>query len=119
MPELKNGKSEIRIRGMIYEDLGRVYYSQSLYNEALDKFNLACNDYMSINDKKAIVNALGFISRVYAIQNKNKDEIRVMTQAIKLAFETKDSLVISNTCNNYSMTYESLNKIDSALQYAF
>ena len=119
LPELKNGKSEIRIRGMIYEDLGRVYYSQSLYNEALDKFNLACNDYMSINDKKAIVNALGFISRVYAIQNKNKDEIRVMTQAIKLAFETKDSLVISNTCNNYSMTYESLNKIDSALQYAF
>lgn len=36
-----------------------------------------------------------------------------------LAFETKDSLVISNTCNNYSMTYESLNKIDSALHYAF
>ncbi len=119
LPELKRGKSEIKIRGMIYEDLGRVYYSQSLYNEALDKFNLACNDYTLINDKKAIVNALGFISRVYSIQNKNKDEIRVMNQAIRIAFETKDSLVISNICNNYSMTYESVNKIDSALHYAF
>lgn len=114
LPELKDSRTDIRIKGMIYEDLGKLDMDHSLYKNALEKFNNSFTSYSLINDNVAMINALRLKGMAYKLQKKDKRVYEVLNLALKIGLRTKDSLVISGVYQSLSLADES----DSALFYA-
>ncbi len=114
LPELKDSRTDIRIKGMIYEDLGKLDMDHSLYKNALEKINNSFTSYSLINDNVAMINALRLEGMVYKFQKKDKRVYEVLNWALKIGLCTKDSLVISGVYQSLSLADES----DSALFYA-
>ncbi|MBP1613226.1 MAG: hypothetical protein H6Q13_674 [Bacteroidetes bacterium] len=118
LSELGNAYVEIRIRGMIHEDLGALYLDQCLYNKALNELNAAFKYYSSIQDKKAMVNVSSFISTIYIAQMKKKKALSTLHRMLKLSYLTNDSLTIGYTIQNLSGYYNFFDELDSALACA-
>lgn len=113
--ELENTYVEIRIKGMIYEDLGRIYFEQGLYKEAMNELNKAFGFYSSIQDKKAMVNVSNLVSTIYIAQMEKKKALSTLHKMLKLSYLTNDSLTISHTIQNLSGYYHFFDELDSAL----
>jgi tetratricopeptide (TPR) repeat protein len=114
LSELKDSYADIRIKGMIYEDLGKLDLDHSLYKNALEKIDHSFTSYSSINDNVAMINALRLKGMVYKMQKRVKRVYEVLNLALKIGLRTKDSLVISGIYQSLSLADES----DSALFYA-
>ncbi len=114
LPELKENYADIRIKGMIYEDLGKLDMDHSLYKNALDKIDNSFTSYSLIKDSVAMINALRLKGMVYKLQKKDKRVYEVLHLALKIGLQAKDSLVISGVFQGLSLADES----DSALFYA-
>ncbi len=114
LPELKDNYADIRIKGMIYEDLGKLDMDHSLYKNALEKIDHSFTSYSLIKDSVAMINALRLKGMAYKMQKKDKRVYEVLNLALKIALQTTDSLVISGVYQSLSLADES----DSALFYA-
>nr|WP_320057126.1 hypothetical protein [uncultured Bacteroides sp.] len=119
LPELGNTYVEIRIKGMIHEDLGRIYFEQGLYKEAMNELNKAFTSYSSIQDKKAMINAVSLVSTIYMIQLKRSDVLATLRKMLAFSFQVQDSLSTSYTLQKFSVYYEHYNVPDTALIYAY
>ncbi|WP_071147544.1 tetratricopeptide repeat protein [Bacteroides ihuae] len=115
LPELGNTYVEIRIKGMIHEDLGRMYFEQGLYKEAMPELDKAFDFYSFIQDKKAMVSVSSLVSTIYIAQMKKKKALSTLHRMLKLSYLTNDSLIIGYTIQNLSGYYNFFDELDSAL----
>ncbi len=118
LPECGMDYTGVRLKGMIHEDLGGIYFDQSLYNEALSHFDSALAFYASINDKKAMTNVLSFMNSVYAVKSDKEKRLQVLKRSLELALQVKDSLQISRAYHDFSFFYDDCDSLDLALAYA-
>ncbi|WP_321333993.1 tetratricopeptide repeat protein [uncultured Bacteroides sp.] len=118
LPELGNSYPEIRVKGMVYEDLGRIDLDQSLYRECLNKLDISLRYYSSIQDKKAMINALSLMSSVYTLEEKKEQALFTLHKSLDLATKLGDSLQISNVFHDFCLCYDNFNEPDTALIYA-
>ena len=118
LKEFGHTPREIRFKGMVYEDLGNIYFDQAIYKEALEKYTTALKYYSIINDKKAMIYASSMASSVCLVDSDNKKAHHFLNMEMQLAKEINDSCYISNTLQHASVFYESTDKPDSALYYA-
>jgi len=114
LPELKDSYADIRVKGMIYEDLGKLDMDHSLYKNALEKINNSFTCYFLIKDSVAMINALRLKGMIYKLQKNDKRVYEVLNWALKIGLQTKDSLIISGVYQGLSLADES----NSALLYA-
>lgn len=106
---------EIKLKSMLYEDLGSWYLEQMMNEKALQMFRLACYDDSLIKDKKGMAYPLRNIGYAYSCMNKQDSAVIFFKRALEISSKSKDSLFISNI---YSDLSNNIDDMDTALIYA-
>lgn len=105
---------ELRIKGMIYEDLGNLFVSQVLIDKGMDMFLKSKNCFMRCDYKKGLCFISNDIGWGYLLKGDTLRARDNMKYALGLALEENDSMTVSIANHNLSCTYE---EVDSMLFY--
>lgn len=119
LPECGMDYTGVRLKGMIHEDLGDIYFDQNLYQEALRHLNTALRYYSSIQDKKAMVYVLNFIGTVHIMENRKPEAQRVYQKALQISLQIGDSVSISNSFDGLNIFYDNFGEPDRALNNVY
>ncbi|WP_289125144.1 hypothetical protein [uncultured Bacteroides sp.] len=115
LKELGNTDAEeLRVKGMIYEDLGNLYVSQVLIDKGMDMFLKSKDCFISCDYKKGLCFVFNDIGWGYLLKGDTLRARDNMKCALGLALEENDSMIVSMTNHNLSCTYE---EVDSMLFY--
>ena len=110
-----NTGEELKLKGMLYEDMGSIYLHQSLYQKAFDAFYRSYQCDSLLNDHKALIYSLSNMGWVRVVEGKEKEALFYLDQALELALALKDSVFMSNIYQRMSLNCEN---VDSAFMYA-
>lgn len=78
------------LRGLIYNIIGDLYYSQYSFDEALQMYSSAVDAFSRIDNKRNILLVLQNKGLTLAVTNQIDDAIKCFTQAEKTAWELDD-----------------------------
>ena len=112
--EGKTGE-ELKLKGMLYEDMGSIYLHQSLYQKAFDAFYRSYQCDSLLNDHKVLMYSLSNMGWVRVVEGKEKEALFYLDQALELALALKDSIFMSDIYQRMSLNCEN---VDSAFMYA-
>lgn len=107
-------KEELRIKGMIYEDLGNLYVSQVLIDKGMDMFLKSKACFVRSDYKRGLCFISNNIGWNYLLKGDTLRARDQMRYALNLALEKNDSMAVSATSHNLSCTYT---EVDSILFY--
>lgn len=110
-----NTGEELKLKGMLYEDMGSIYLHQSLYQKAFDVFYRSYQCDSLLNDHKVLIYSLSNMGWVRVVEGKEKEALFYLDQALELALALKDSVFMSNIYQRMSLNCEN---VDSAFMYA-
>ncbi|MCM0273138.1 tetratricopeptide repeat protein [Bacteroides fragilis] len=110
-----NTEEELKLKGMLYEDMGSIYLHQSLYQKAFDAFYRSYQCDSLLNDHKVLIYSLSNMGWVRVVEGKEKEVLFYLDQALELALALKDSVFMSNIYQRMSLNCEN---VDSAFMYA-
>lgn len=110
-----NSEEELKLKGMLYEDMGSIYLHQSLYQKAFDAFYRSYQCDSLLNDHKVLIYSLSNMGWVRVVEGKEKEALFYLDQALELALALKDSVFMSNIYQRMSLNCEN---VDSAFMYA-
>lgn len=117
LEEIENRNNrEIKLKSMLYEDLGSWYLNQMMDDKALQMFRLSYYNDSLINDEKGMAHPLRSIALFYNLTDKQDSAVILLKKALEMSLESKDSLFISNICCDLS---NNTNNTDTALIYAY
>lgn len=116
LSEIDNRNSrEIKLKSMIYDDLGNWYLEQMLDEKALQMFRLSYYNDSLINDVKGMAYSLRNISNAYTCMDKLDSAEIKLKNAQSMLTEFEDSLFTSDLYRDLS---ENTDNNDTALIYA-
>lgn len=116
LSEIDNRNSrEIKLKSMIYDDLGNWYLEQMLDEKALQMFRLSYYNDSLINDVKGMAYSLRNISNAYTCMDKLDSAEIKLKNAQSMLTEFEDSLFTSDLYRDLS---ENTDNKDTALIYA-
>ena len=110
-----NTGEELKLKGMLYEDMGSIYLHQSLYQKAFDAFYRSYQCDSLLNDHKVLMYSLSNMGWVRVVEGKEKEALFYLDQALELALALKDSIFMSDIDQRMSLNCEN---VDSAFMYA-
>ena len=110
-----NTGEELKLKGMLYEDMGSIYLHQSLYQKAFDAFYRSYQCDSLLNDHKVLMYSLSNMGWVRVVEGKEKEALFYLDQALVLALALKDSIFMSDIYQRMSLNCEN---VDSAFMYA-
>lgn len=110
-----NTEEELKLKGMLYEDMGSIYLHQSLYQKAFDAFYRSYQCDSLLNDHKVLMYSLSNMGWVRVVEGKEKEALFYLDQALELALALKDSIFMSDIYQRMSLNCEN---VDSAFMYA-
>ena len=110
-----NTGEELKLKGMLYEDMGSIYLHQSLYQKAFDAFYRSYQCDSLLNDHKVLMYSLSNMGWVRVVEGKEKEALFYLDQALELALALKDSIFMSDIYQRMSLNCEN---VDSAFMYA-
>lgn len=110
-----NTGEELKLKGMLYEDMGSIYLHQSLYQKAFDAFYRSYQCDSLLNDHKVLMYSLSNMGWVRVVEGKEKETLFYLDQALELALALKDSIFMSDIYQRMSLNCEN---VDSAFMYA-
>lgn len=110
-----NTGEELKLKGMLYEDMGSIYLHQSLYQKAFDAFYRSYQCDSLLNDHKVLMYSLSNMGWVRVVEGKEKEALFYFDQALELALALKDSIFMSDIYQRMSLNCEN---VDSAFMYA-
>lgn len=110
-----NTGEELKLKGMLYEDMGSIYLHQSLYQKAFDAFYRSYQYDSLLNDHKVLMYSLSNMGWVRVVEGKEKEALFYLDQALELALALKDSIFMSDIYQRMSLNCEN---VDSAFMYA-
>lgn len=114
LKELGDSPKELRLKRMLYEDLGGIYQEQSVEDKALEMFELSYRCDSLLNDKKLLKYSIVNIGWQYAISGNEELARKYLHKALQMALKQNDSLFIYNTYHRLSINSEDT---DSAFSY--
>lgn len=114
LKELGDSPKELRLKSMLYEDLGGIYQEQDLPDDALKMFQLAYHCDSLLKDEKLLKYSVANIGWQYVILGKEEVAKQYLNNALLLGTEQKDSLFVSNIYKQLSINCEN---IDSAFAH--
>lgn len=116
LSEIDNRNSrEIKLKSMIYDDLGNWYLEQMLDEKALQMFRLSYYNDSLINDVKGMAYPLRNIAVIYNIMDKQDSTVILLKEALNKSLESNDSMFVSSIYRDLS---DNSKNIDTALIYA-
>lgn len=107
-------KEELRMKGLVYKDLGDLYSAQVLIGKSAEMYRKSEECFRRCGYKKGlsiVANDIGWNHLLEGDTLRARESIKL---GLKHAFEIKDSVTISALCHNLSCTYE---EVDSMLHY--
>ena len=110
-----NTGEELKLKGMLYEDMGSIYLHQSLYQKAFDAFYRSYQCDSLLNDHKVLMYSLSNMGWVRVVEGKEKEALFYLDQALELALALKDSIFMSDIYHRMRLNCEN---VDSAFMYA-
>ncbi|EYA41338.1 tetratricopeptide repeat protein [Bacteroides fragilis] len=110
-----NTGEELKLKGMLYEDMGSIYLHQSLYQKAFDAFYRSYQCDSLLNDHKVLMYSLSNMGWVRVVEGKEKEALFYLDQALELALALKDSIFMSDIYQRMSLN---CGNVDSAFMYA-
>ena len=110
-----NTGEELKLKGMLYEDMGSIYLHQSLYQKAFDAFYRSYQCDSLLNDHKVLMYSLSNMGWVRVVEGKEKEALFYLDQALELELALKDSIFMSDIYQRMSLNCEN---VDSAFMYA-
>lgn len=110
-----NTGEELKLKGMLYEDMGSIYLHQSLYQKAFDAFYRSYQCDSLLNDHKVLMYSLSNMGWVRVVEGKEKEALFYLDQALELTLALKDSIFMSDIYQRMSLNCEN---VDSAFMYA-
>lgn len=114
LKELGDSPKELRLKRMLYEDLGGIYQSLSIEDKALDMFQSSYRCDSLLNDEKLLKYSIVNIGWQHVILGNEEFAKEYLHKALQMALEQNDSLFIYNTYHRLSMNSENT---DSAFVY--
>ena len=115
LAEKKNYKPGL---ALAFKNIGKGYYLQGKYKEAVINWQQAIEVYKLLNDKKGVANMLSNQGAVYFNQGDDAKALELNLQSLKMSEEINDSLRILTSSINIGIVY--LNKAATytkALEY--
>ena len=110
-----NTGEELKLKGMLYEDMGSIYLHQFLYQKAFDAFYRSYQCDSLLNDHRLVMYPLSNMGWVRVIQGKTVEAFYYLNQSIQLALRLNDSAFVSDIYERMSLNCEN---VDSAFLYA-
>ena len=110
-----NTKEELKLKGMIYEDMGGIYLDQLLYQKAFEEFYHSYQCDSLLNDERILMYSLSNMGWVRVVEKKEEEASFYLDQALRLASALNDSIFISDLYERMSLNCEN---VDSAFIYA-
>lgn len=114
LKELGDSPKELRLKRMLYEDLGGIYQSLSIEDKAFDMFQSSYRCDSLLNDEKLLKYSLVNIGWQHVILGSEEFAKEYLHKALQMALEQNDSLFIYNTYHRLSINSENT---DSAFVY--
>lgn len=114
LKELGETPKELRLKRMLYEDLGGIYQEQDLPDEGLKMFLLAYRCDSVLKDEKLLKYSLANIGWVHVILGHEDIAKKYLDQALEYGLQQNDSAFISDI---YKQLDLNCNNLDSALVY--
>lgn len=114
LKELGDSPKELRLKRMLYEDLGGIYQSQSIEDKALDMFQSSYRCDSLLNEEKLLKYSIVNIGWQHVILGNEEFAKEYLHKALQMALEQNDSLFIYNTYHRLSINSENT---DSAFVY--
>lgn len=116
LSEIDNRDSRgIKLRSMLYDDLGNWYLEQMIDEKALEMFKKSYYNDSLINDRKGMAYSLRNMSNVYTCINKPDSAAVTLKKIQGMLPEFKDSLFVSNLYRDLSNNEDDK---EAALAYA-
>ncbi len=100
-----------------YNNLGVVFYTQSLYDSSLIHYNTAINLRKEIHDTSGISNGLLNIAVVHMDKGEPVQALSVLQEALELKLAIKDTLGIAHCYNNLGNLHAELKNYNYAVEY--
>lgn len=117
--ELKgSSREEMRLKALIYGDLGLIYSEKELEDKALEQFRKSYSCDSVINNEKGMIASLINMGVVYSELNDQSPTMMCYDKATVLAKQLNDSSSLGVLFHDLSLYYRSKNQLDTALTYA-
>lgn len=109
-----------RIKAFAYTDLGVVYKEEMAYDSAIHYLRKS----VILSTKKQLFPYIGAsayngLAQIYFAQKDNKKSLQASSQAIKLAEESKNQMILASAYLTKMLTLKDENKFDQAVQLGF
>ncbi|MEL6253674.1 MAG: ATP-binding protein [Bacteroidota bacterium] len=109
-----------RIKAFAYTDLGIVYKEEGAYDSAFHYLRKS----VILSTKKQLFPYIGAsayngLAQIYFAQKNNKKSLQASSQAIKLAEESKNQMILAAAYLTKMLTLKDENKLDEAVQLGF
>lgn len=111
---LGDAPKELRLKRMLYEDLGGVYQKQNLDEKGLEMFKLSYRCDSLLNDESLLKYSLANIGWAHLILDHEDMAKRYLDKALQISLKQSDSQFVSNIYSKLSLNSEN---IDSSLMY--
>lgn len=111
LKELGDSPKELRLKRMLYEDLGGIYQSLSIEDKALDMFQSSYRCDSLLNDEKLLKYSIVNIGWQHVISGNEEFAKEYLHKALQMALEHKDSSFVSDIYKQLSIN---CGNIDSA-----
>lgn len=104
-------KAQLRVKGMIYEDLGNLYSDQILIDKAMEMFRNAEICYKSANYKRGIPSIKGSIGWIYFLDGDTLNARAYTKEALGLAVKQDNFAYVPMLYHNLSCFYQNRDSI--------
>lgn len=115
LKELGDTWEELRLKRMLYEDLGGIYQEQFLEEKALEMYQLSYQCDSLLHDERLLMYSLSNLGWASIFLNDTEMADKYLNKALRLALGLNDSSFISDTYSKLSANSEN---IDSAFIYS-
>ena len=104
-------EKELRIKGMLYEDLGNLYSNQVLTEKSTEAYQQAEDCFMRCDCKEGLASVANGIGWNYLLQGDTRLALEHMKRGLELALEKNDSAIAAMIYHNLSCSYEDMDSI--------
>lgn len=114
LKELGNSPKELRLKRMLYEDLGGIYQDQNLDEKALEMYHQSYYCDSLLNDERLLKYSLANIGWAHVLLDHETIAKQYLDNALQIAIKQNDSTFISDTYKHLGLNCANF---DSALVY--
>lgn len=114
LKELGNTRLELRLKRMLFEDLGGIYQSQNLDEKGLEMFKQSYRCDSLLNDEGLLKYSIANIGWVNVVLRHEAIAKQYLSSALRIALKKNDSLFVFNMYSKLSLNCEN---VDSAFAY--